>query len=133
MRRYSQDEEERIRAQTLVREWTRSELLDPSQRPQLEADLRVDVRRTNVYLRAGLALFTFLIVGASVLFVMEGLSLRRGISLAAVSGVAAIVCMGLAEGLVTRFRFYRFGVEEALAVASVVLLACQWSVTDRDV
>jgi hypothetical protein len=121
MRRYSQDEEERIRAQTLVREWTRSKLLDPSQGAQLEANLRVDVRRTNVYLRAGLALFTALIVGASVLFVMVGLNLNRGISIAVASGVAALVCMALAETLVTRFRFYRFGVEEALAVASVVL------------
>jgi hypothetical protein len=122
MRRYSRDEEERIRAQALVREWTRSELLDSSQKTQLEPDLRVDVRRTNVYLRAGLALFTTLIVGASVLFVMVGLDLNRGISIAAVSGVAAVVCIGLAETLITQFRFYRFGVEEALAVASVVLL-----------
>jgi hypothetical protein len=121
MRRYSQDEEERIRAQTLVREWTRSELLDRSQGAQLEADLRVDVRRTNVYLRAGLALFTALIVGASVLFVVVGLNLNRGIAIAVASGVAAVVCMALAETLLTRFRFYRFGVEEALAVASVVL------------
>lgn len=121
MRRYSQDEEERIRAQTLVREWTRSELLDRSQGAQLEADLRVDVRRTNVYLRAGLALFTALIVGASVLFVVVGLNLNRGISVAVASGVAALVSIALAETLVTRFRFYRFGVEEALAVASVVL------------
>jgi hypothetical protein len=122
MRRYSRDEEERIRAQTLVREWTRSKLLDPSQGAQLAADLRVDVRRTNVYLRAGLALFAALIAGASVLFVMVGLNLNRGISIAVASGVAAMVCIALAETLVTRFRFYRFGVEEALAVASVVLL-----------
>ena len=122
MRRYSEDDEKRIRAQTRVRQWTRAGLLDPSQGTQFEAELRVDVRRTNVFLRAGLALFTGLIVGASVLFVMVGLDLNRGIAIATVSGMAALACIGLAETLVTRFRFYRFGVEEALAVASVVLL-----------
>lgn len=122
MRRYSADEEERIRAQDLVREWTRSTLLDASQRARIEAELRVDVRRTNVYLRAGLALFTTLIVAASVLFVMVGLDLNRGVPIAVVAGVASVVCIGLAEAFITRFRFYRFGVEEALAVASVALL-----------
>ena len=125
MRPYSQDEEERIRAQALVREWTRSKLLDPSQGAQLEAELRVGLKRTNVFLRAGLALFTALIIGASVLFVVAGLDLdlKRAIPIAIISGVAALVCIGLAELLVARFRFYRFGVEEALAVASVLLLS----------
>jgi hypothetical protein len=123
MRRYSRDEEERIRAQAAVREWTRSRLLDPSQGSRLEAELRVDVRRTNAFLRAGLVLFTGLIVGASVLFVISGLDLKGEIAIAAVTGVAALVCIGLAEVLVGRFRFYRFGVEEALAVAAVLLLS----------
>ena len=63
---YSPDDERRIRSQALVREWTKSGLLDPAQGAALEAELRVDVRRTNVFLRAGLALFTVLIVAASV-------------------------------------------------------------------
>jgi hypothetical protein len=123
MRRYSHVDEERIRAQTLVREWTRSKLLDPSQGARFEADLRVDVRRTNNFLRAGLAVFTGLIVGASVLLVLMGLDLTEKISIASVLGVAALVCSGLAEVLVGRFRFYRFGVEEALAVGAVLLLS----------
>jgi hypothetical protein len=123
MTRYSRNEEERIRARTLVREWTRSKLLDPSQRVRLEADLHVDVRRTNGFLRAGLALFTGLIVGASVLFVITGLDLMGEVPIAAVAGVAALVCIGLAEVLAGRLRFYRFGVEEALAVAAVLLLS----------
>ena len=91
MRRYSRDEEERIRAQAAVREWTRSRLLDPSQGARLEAELRVDVRRTNNFLRAGLALFTALIVGASVLFVITGLGLNGEIPIAAVTGAGKTV------------------------------------------
>jgi hypothetical protein len=123
MRRYSQADEERIRAQTLVREWTRSKVLDPSQCARFEAELRVDVRRTNVFLRAGLALFTVLIVGASVLFVIKGFEVIREIPTAVVTGAAALACIGLAEVLAGQYRFYRFGVEEALAIGSVVLLA----------
>ena len=123
MSRYSQDDEERIRAQAQVREWARSSLLDAGQGAGLEAELRVDVRRTNGYLRAALALFTALIVFASVLFVTTGLSLTGNVAVAVVTGVAAVVCFGLAELLVGRFRLYRFGVEEGLAVAAALLLA----------
>ncbi|HEX9368276.1 MAG TPA: hypothetical protein VF921_16720 [Vicinamibacterales bacterium] len=128
MRLYTQDEEERIRAQTLVREWTRSKLIDPSQGARLEAELRADLKRTNVFLRAGLALFTLLIVTASVLFVGVGLNLHGDLPIAAVSGVAALVCIGLAEVVVAQLRFYRFGVEEALAIAAVLLLAVSGAV-----
>ena len=122
MRCYSRDQEERIRGQALVREWTRSRLLDATQGARLEEELRVDLTRTNPYLRAGLALFTGLIVGASVLFVLVVLDLNRAMPVAMVAAAAAVVCFGLAEAAITRFRLDRFGVEEALAVASVLLL-----------
>jgi hypothetical protein len=123
MRRYSQDEEEKIRAQRLVREWTRSGLLEAPQGARLTEELRVELRRTNPFLRAGLALFTGLIVAASVSLLITLLDLRDDVSIGAISGVAALACIGLAEYLVYEFRCYRFGVEEALAVAAVVLLS----------
>jgi hypothetical protein len=123
MRRYSQVDEECIRAQTRVRDWTRAKLLDPSQCARLEAELRVDVRRTNDFLRAGLALFTGLIVAASVWLVVDVLNLQDPMAVGVATAVAALVCVGLAELLVGRLRFYRFGVEEALAVAAVALLS----------
>jgi hypothetical protein len=123
MRRYSQVVEESIRAQAQVRDWTRAGLLDPSQRARLESELRVDVKRTNVFLRAGLALFTALIVGALVALIVDGLDPRSPTALALATGLPALACIGLAELLVGRLRFYRFGVEEALAVAAVFLLS----------
>jgi hypothetical protein len=122
MRRYPAEEEERIRAQALVREWTRSGLLDRSQGARLDAELRVDVRRTNVFLRAGLAFFAALIISASVLLVIVGLDLQKAMPVATVTALAAAGCLALAEWLIGQFRLYRFGVEEALAVASVLLL-----------
>ena len=123
MRRYSQEEEEKIRAQRLVREWTQSGLLEEPQGARLAEELRVELRRTNPFLRAGLALFTGLIVAASVTLLITFLNLRGDVPIAATTGLAALTCIGLAEYLVHEFRCYRFGVEEALAVAAVGLLS----------
>jgi len=122
VRRYSADEEERIRLQEVVREWTRSGLLDATQSARLEAELCVELRRTNPFLRAGLALFTGLIVAASVALLIAFFDLDDDVSIAVVTGIAAVICIGLAEHLILEFRCYRFGVEEALAVAAIVLL-----------
>jgi hypothetical protein len=123
MRCYASADEERIRALRLVREWTRSGLLDSTQRPRLEADLQMELRRTNPFLRAVLALFTAVIVIAFVALILNLFKIQDAVPTAAITSIAALVCIGLAEYLVFRFRVYRFGVEEALAVAAVLLLA----------
>ena len=119
---YTSEDERRIRAQALVREWTKSGLLDAAQGEALEAELRVNVRRTNKFLRAGLALFTGLVVAASVALTAVLLDLDDDLSMAVLAAVAAGACFNLAQVLVVRQRFYRFGVEEALALGSVVLI-----------
>lgn len=123
MRRYSRLDEERIRVQARVREWTRAGLLDPSQGARLEAEVRPSVRRTNSALRAGLALFTCLIVGASVLWTLSAFHLDSDREMAVTAGLAAVVCIACAELLAGRLRFYRHGVEEALAVGAALLLS----------
>jgi hypothetical protein len=120
---HSAEDERRLRLQALVREWARSGLLDPQQGATLEAELRVNLRRTNVFLRAGLAIFTVLIVAASVALTIVAFELDHPMPEAVVSAVSAVVCLGLAHYCVISLRFYRFGVEEALAVSSVVLMA----------
>src|SRR5947207_9415165 len=121
MRRYSRAVEERIRALRMVREWTRSGLLDPTQGARLESELQVELRRTNPFLRVVLALFTVLVVIAFVTL-MSMKFMRGELQLAAITGLAALACIGLADFLVLAFRLYRFGVEETLAIAAVVLL-----------
>jgi hypothetical protein len=107
----------------MVREWTRSGLLEATQGARLGEELCVELRRTNPFLRAGLALFTGLIVAASVALILTLLDLRDDVAIAAITGLSALASIGLAEYVVLRFRCYRFGVEEALAVAAVVLLS----------
>jgi len=123
MRKYAQSDEERIRVQAQVREWTRAGLLQPAQGKALDAQLRTDLRRTNHLVRAALALFTAVMVAASVGLVFVTFDIHSGSPAAATMALAGVACLALAEYLVGIFRFYRYGVEEMLAVAAVLLLS----------
>ena len=130
MRRYLREDEERLRAQALVREWTRSGLLEPAQQVRLESELQVDLKRTNPFLRAVLALFTTLIVVAGVALILLELGVHDRVSIAVIAGLAALGCIGLAEYLIATFRLYRFGSEEALGVSAIGLaMYCGWALT----
>ena len=122
MRRYSREEEETIQAQDLIREWMRSGLIEKEQIPRLSEDLQTDVRRTNNFLRLVLLLFTAIIIGASLLLLIDILHITEDRARAMACAAAAAFCFGLAELLVAKFRVYRFGVEEALAIGAVVLV-----------
>jgi hypothetical protein len=122
MRRYSESDERNVRLHALLREWVHSGLLDEGQGKRLGDEVRTDLRRTNSFLRIVLFLFTGLIVGAAVLLVLEVLQIHDTPRTTVVCGIAAVLSFALAEILIGEFRLYRFGVEEALAVAAVVLL-----------
>ena len=124
MRAYSREEETKVRLQGDVRAWGRAGLIDAAQQTVLARDLRTDLRRTNIALRLVLAIFTALIVAASVALTIVAMGLRwSGMPFVTVVVAAAIVCVALAEWLVARWRLYRHGVEEALAASSVLLLS----------
>src|SRR6266850_3582626 len=122
MRRYLKSDEQNVRLHALVREWMRSGLLNEAQGATLGEEVRTGLRRTNNFLGIVLFLFTGLIVAAAFLLAIELLQLGDSGPSPAASAVAAVLCFGLAEFLVGRFHVYRFGIEEALAVAAVVLL-----------
>jgi hypothetical protein len=122
MRVYSLHDEEKIRDQALVSDWSRSGFLNAEQETLLRVGLAVTVRRTNSVLRAVLAVFTVLIIGASVGLAM--LVLEVGLPAQAVLlAICAGICLGIAWLLATKGRLYRCGVEEAFAVMAVLLLA----------
>jgi hypothetical protein len=123
VRHYSDTVERCIRTRARVSDWADDGLIEPSQAGKLEAELQVDVVRTNPFLRVTIAVFTLIIVGATTAFIASLLALRSEESFAALTAIAAIVCIVLAEALVGRFRLYRFGVEEMLAGMAVVLLS----------
>ena len=122
MRKYGDHDEERIRTTDLLKEWTRSGLLEEAQAEQIRPSLQVELRRTNIFLRLILLAFGILIIGAVVALIAESLPVRGERALALLCLVAATVCGVVAESLVSSFRLYRFGVEEAGAIGSVALV-----------
>jgi len=123
MRIYAHADEQLVHLQTRVRAWARAGFLIARQRVRLEADLACGLRRTNLILRGGIALFTGLIVLASVLLAGEVLDISNGGGTAALTGGAAAVCYAAAEYLVRRYRLYRHGAEEVFAASAVCLAA----------
>src|SRR2546426_7130534 len=135
MRRYSREAEETVQAQDLIWEWMRSGLLEKEQIPRLSEDLQTDLRRTNNFLRLVLFLFTAIIIGASVLLLIDILHITEDRARAMACVAAAALCFGLAEFVVAKFRVYRFGVEEALVIGAIVLViaaVAQMSKTNID-
>jgi hypothetical protein len=122
MRHYSASDEENLRMAALLQEWCKSGFLDTSQTTDLRSELHTDTRRTNAFLRAVLFLFTVIIVVASVYLGFVTFHLEEKPETGALCIVAAAICFGLAELLVQTFRLYRYGVEEALASSSAILL-----------
>jgi len=120
MRKYTETEEKNIRLERLVREWTRSGMLEAKQLQSILPQLRVELRRTNLFLRLILFAFGVLILSASVLLV--GVIFKAGDNMMqAICFVSALICFGVAEVLVGRPRLYRFGLEEAAVCMAVVL------------
>ena len=120
---YAIDDEERIWTSELVGEWNSSGLLSNSQRASLDAGLGTELRRTNRALRAVLFIFGTIVVWAALGFFVTAFNLHRESDLWGPVLTWGAVCFVVADRLVAHFRLYRFGVEEAFAVWSAVLLA----------
>ena len=119
---YAAADEARIRAAARVRAWARSGLITVSQGIAIESGLRVDVRRTNRYLRFALFVFGTIVVWAAVGLNLLLFDVNQEWAIAWTAILAGAIALALASFLVVRFRLYRFGIEEALAVWSVAFL-----------
>ena len=125
MRLYAIADEERIRTSALVREWTSSGLLTDSQRASIEPELHTELRRTNRALEVVLFIFGTIVIWAALGFFLTVFNfnfLRESDLWWPVLAWGA-ACFLVADRLAAHFRLYRFGVEEAFAVWSAVLLA----------
>jgi len=123
MRLYAESSRETLRARKLLREWNDDGLLSKEQYEQLEQETVSDLRTTNIFLRLVLLFFTILAVGAAVglFFVVSGTKFSdstTGVFLL----VFAVLSYIAAEAAATGGRLYRYGIEEALAICSVVLV-----------
>jgi len=140
VRKYNAHDERAIRAEDLLRNWTRSGLLEKPQEDRILPELKVDLRRTNPFFRLILFAFGLLIIVSSVLFVGVTFHVSSDEASATICLVGAAASFGLAEYLIGRFRLYRFGIEEAAAAAGVtfvmvgatILVSTQHAVTGSE-
>jgi hypothetical protein len=123
VRAYSQAAEEVLRARDLLKDWAGEGLLADAQYQRMEQDTVCDLRRTNIFLRIVLALFTLIIVAAAAgLFFTVFLSRPSEPTTGVFLLIFAVLSYAAAEFAVIKARLYRYGIEEALASSSVGFL-----------
>jgi len=121
VRAYSESSEEALRARDLLKDWAGEGFLTQEQHRRMEQETVCDLRRTNIFLRLVLFLFTLIIVCAAV--ALFGVVFRPTGQLSSfLLLVFAVVSGAAAEFAVSQARLYRYGIEEALAVCSVGFL-----------
>ncbi len=123
MRLYSASSEETLRARKLLKDWAGEGFVTKEQSQLLEKETVSELRTTNVFLRLVLFLFTSISVGAAFgLFFMVFLPRASDQTVGLFLVIFAGVCYAAAEIAISQARLYRYGIEEALAVCSVVFL-----------
>jgi hypothetical protein len=133
MRAYSASSEEALRARDLLKDWHGEGFLTDAQYHGMEQETVCDLRRTNIFLRIVLVIFTLIIVAAAVgLFFVVFLSRSAtqttgGVFLL----IFAAISYAAAEFAVRKARLYRYGIEEALAACSVGFLCVGIAVVSR--
>lgn len=116
---YQADQERAVRLLHHMRDWRDSQLISGAQHDRMAADLETGLRRTNVFLRATLFVFGMIIAVAATGLV--AVMVDAGDSLLWIlAAIAAGACFGAAVFLVRSYNLYRFGIEEAFAVASIL-------------
>jgi hypothetical protein len=123
MRAYIASSEEALRARDLLKDWTGEGFLTEVQYQRMEQETVCDLRRTNIFLRLVLFLFTLIIVGAAVaLFFVVFFSHASERTVGIFVLIFAALAYAAAELAVSQALLYRYGIEEALLACSVGFL-----------
>jgi hypothetical protein len=120
---YAAEQEERLYIRREARTWARSGLITDGQLGIIDSRTDPGLSRTNVFFRILFFVFTYICMQAVVGFCVWVVGLRNEVSIAWAALAFGIAMSGLAELLVRRKSFYRYGIEEALALAGMAL-AC---------
>jgi hypothetical protein len=122
-RAYTESNEEALRARTLLKDWAGEGFLSEEQYRRMEQETVCDLRRTNIFLRLVLFLFTLIIAGATVaLFFVAFPSPPAAQTTGIFLLLFAVMSYSAAESTVSQARLYRYGIEEALLACSVGFL-----------
>lgn len=130
MRAYSSADEEAMFTRALLSDWAGQGFITRAHKQRMEQDAVCDLRRTNIFLRVVLFLFSLIIVvaGAGLLYTVF-LSHADGRTAGIVGVILAAVLYAAAELAVSQARLHRHGIEEALVVCSIGFLYTGLGVT----
>jgi uncharacterized membrane protein YhiD involved in acid resistance len=119
---YTAEQEQRRFIRRKARTWARSGLITDEQRGIIDSRTDPGLRETNVFFRILFFLFTGTCMQAVIGFYISIVGLRNEVSIAWAALAFGIVMYGLAETLAGRKSFYRYGIEEALALSGMALV-----------
>ena len=120
---YSEASEEALRARSLLKDWAGEGFITAEQYKLMEQETVCELRRTNVFLRIVLFLFTLIIVGAALgLFFVVFLDHADTQTIGGLLLTFAAISYAATELAVSQARLYRYGIEEALAICSIGFL-----------
>jgi hypothetical protein len=123
VRIYSASSEETLRTRRLLKDWVDDGRLTKQQYERLERETVAELRTTNIFLRLILFFFTLIAVGAAVALVLKVFLSRPSDDVAGIFFLLfAALCYAAAEIAASKFRLYRYGIEEALVFCSVGFL-----------
>lgn len=121
---YTREQEENLFIRHQARTWHRSGLIAEEQLRAIAARTDPQVMETHLFFRILFVVFTFICWGAIISFFFWIMNPHgKPVETAFPLLLFAFAAYGLAEWLVKANRWYRHGVEEALAVAAIYL-AC---------
>jgi hypothetical protein len=125
---YSPGQEENLFILRQADTWRRSDLMTEEQLRHIQTSVTSDLRQTNLFFRILFFTFTFLCAGT-----ITGLSIwlmenSGGPVLAAMLIFSGSIYYIAAEFIISKKQFYRYGIEEALAVIAMILVCagCGW-------
>jgi hypothetical protein len=119
---YTAEQEERLFIRREARTWARSGLITDEQLAIVDSRTDPGLRRTNVFFRILFFVFTLICVHTAVGFYAWATGVQTTVPVAITMMTFGIPMYGLAEYLVRHKSFYRYGIEEALALAGMALV-----------
>lgn len=118
---YSSRQEENIYIRKQARTWQRSGLITNEQFAGMDNLTGINLRQTNIFFRLIFFIFTWLCIGAVFGLFLWVTKIRSEMAISFTLIIAGGVMYMLAEYTVNQYYFYRHGIEEALALSSMVL------------
>ena len=119
---YMAEQEEKLFIRREARTWARSGLITDEQLGIIDSRTDPGLSRTNVFFRILFFVFTCICVQTLIGFYLWTVGYRNEVPIAWASLAFGIVAVGVAEYLVRHKSFYRYGIEEALALAGMALV-----------